>query len=331
MQLPSIAILGAGSWGSALAVHLASNDQTVHLWEFDQRQVMAMQQSRCNSLYLPGIEFPESIELFSDMDKAVKDVQDILLAVPSHAFRQTLQSLKPFLHSQSRLIWVTKGIDPKSCQLFHNVVEEVIGKRSLAVISGPSFAKEVARGLPTAVSVASNDITFAHDLVKRFNHQAFRIYTCDDLIGVQLGGAVKNVIAIAVGASDGLHYGANARSALITRGLAEITRLGIAMGAQPNTFMGLSGLGDLVLTCTDNQSRNRRFGLAIAQGMDIKTAEESIGQVVEGIYTAHQVMHLANQYKVEMPISEQVSRVIQNKIALKQAVKELLSREPKSE
>jgi glycerol-3-phosphate dehydrogenase (NAD(P)+) len=326
-----IAVLGAGSWGTALALHLAHNKQLVNLWEFDSSQVVALQRDRCNKRYLSGFSFPETINVFGDLEKAVADVQDVLLVVPSHAFRQTLKSLQPLLNDKARILWATKGIDPTSSQLLNEVVTEILGERSMAVLSGPSFAREVVSGLPTAITAASNDKMFADELVGRFNHGSFRVYTSDDLIGVQLGGAVKNVIAIAVGASDGLHYGANARSALITRALAEIMRLGKAMGAKQNTFMGLSGLGDLVLTCTDDQSRNRRLGLAIAAGKSIKDAEAEIGQIVEGAHTAHQIINLAKQHNVDMPICQQVYRILQGKIALKDAVKELLSREPKVE
>lgn len=330
-QFSPIAILGAGSWGTALAIHLARNEQKVNLWEFDQTQVFAMQNEHCNNRYLPGCDFPDSIEIYSEICDAIAETQDILLAVPSHAFQQTLLSLKPCINRNTRIVWATKGIDQKSYCLLHELIINTLGERPMAVMSGPSFAKEVADGLPTAVVTASNSKEFTQDLVKRFNHQAFRVYMSNDLIGVQLGGAIKNVIAIAVGASDGLNFGANARSALITRGLAEIMRLGLAMGAEQKTLMGLSGLGDLVLTCTDNQSRNRRLGLAIASGKTIKEAENEIGQIVEGAYTAKQVVHLAYKHKIDMPISQQVHRVLIGEISLRNAVMELLSRHPKYE
>lgn len=326
-----IAILGAGSWGTALAVHLANHGQEVHLWEFEQQQVKLLQQEHCNQRYLPNITLPNNIKIFADIAAAIDTIQDILLVVPSHTFRQTLTTLKPIIKPNTRIAWATKGIDPYSNKLFHEVVREILGQHPMAILSGPSFAKEVARKLPTVIAIAANDKNFAQDLVKRFNHGTFRVYTANDMVGVQLGGAIKNVIALAAGASDGLGFGANAISGLITRGLAEIMRLGLAMGAQPETFMGLSGLGDLVLTCTDNQSRNRRFGMLIAQGKTPKEAEQAIGQVVEGIHTAKQVMELAKQYKVEMPISQQVYRVLQQEITPKQAVMELLERPTKSE
>lgn len=331
MQSSPIAILGAGSWGTALAVHLAQNGQSVNLWEFDANQVIALQRDRSNQRYLPGFELPDNVTVMGDMEAAVKNVRDILIVVPSYAFCQTLLALKPLINTGVRVAWATKGIDHESCRLLHELVVEHLGERPIAVLSGPSFAREVAQALPTAIVAASNDEAFVLDLVKRFNHHAFRVYMSKDIIGVQLGGAIKNVIAIAVGASDGLRYGANAKSALITRGLAEIMRLGLAMGAESRTFMGLSGLGDLVLTCTDDQSRNRRLGLAIASGKSVDTAVQEIGQVVEGINTVEQALYLAKKYKVEMPICQQVGKILSGKIQLHDAVVELFSRSPKFE
>jgi glycerol-3-phosphate dehydrogenase (NAD(P)+) len=311
---------------------LAKNQQNINLWEFDSDQVAALQRDRTNQRYLPGFALPDTIKIFGAMEQAVEGMQDILIVVPSYAFHQTVLTLKPFINANTRIAWATKGIvDTESCKLLHELIIEQLGERSIAVLSGPSFAKEVARGLPTAIVAASNDKSFTQDLVERFNYQALRVYMSDDIIGVQLGGAIKNVIAIAAGASDGLNFGANAKSALITRGLAEIIRLGLAMGAKQWTLIGLSGIGDLVLTCTDNQSRNRRLGLAIAAGKDIKSAVAEIGQVVEGINTVQQAICLANKYQVEMPICQQVARVLDGKIQLKDAVSELLSRSPKFE
>ncbi len=325
------AVLGAGSWGTALAIHLASHGRPIKLWEFDQEQTQLMQRDRCNERYMPDISFPEKISVVDTLEEALDSVRDILMVVPSHAFRQTLIAMKPFINKDTRIVWATKGIDPKTFKLLSELVVEEFGERSMAVLSGPSFAKEVADGQPTTVVVASNDEAFARDLVDKFNCGKFRVYTSKDLVGVQLGGAVKNVIALAAGACDGLGCGSNARCGLITRGLAEIMRLGVAMGAKRETFMGLSGLGDLVLTCTDDQSRNRRFGLAMAQGKNRKAAEEEIGQVVEGVHTANQVMHLAKQFNVEMPICEQVWRILNDEITPADAANKLLSRAPVAE
>jgi len=331
IEFSPIAVLGAGAWGTALSLHLANSHQEVHLWEFDRDQVKLLQKDHTNERYLSGFFFPENLTVYENLADAIKTVKTILVAVPSFAFKQTLLTLKPLINSDVSIVWATKGIDPESCELLHTIAKASLGARSFAVLSGPSFAKEVAKGLPTAVSLASNNTAFADELVKRFNQHAFRVYTSDDLVGVQLGGAVKNVIAIAIGLCDGLAYGANARCALITRGIAEIMRLGLAMGAKQETFMGLSGMGDLVLTCTDNQSRNRRFGLALGQGIEIDVAKKQIGQVIEGTHTVKQVIALANQYHVEMPICDMVNRILNNEISPKSAVLAFLSREPKSE
>ena len=324
-------ILGAGAWGTALAIHLAKAGQQVRLWDNDNEHLLSLKKSHANMRYLPNIAFPESIEISLSLSEALCNAKDIMLSVPSHAFREALEQIHPYLTDDSRILWVTKGIDKTSGKLLSQVVKEVLGERPYAALSGPSFAAEVAKGLPTAVSIAANNEVFANDLVKYFNHGAFRVYICDDLLGVQLGGAIKNVIAIAVGASDGLRYGANARSALITRGLAEIMRLGVAIGAKQNTFMGLSGLGDLILTCTDDQSRNRLFGLAIAKNNDLKKAESAVGRLVEGVYTAEQVIELAKKHHVEMPICEQVLKLLQQKATVSEIVIALLSRPPKKE
>ena len=326
-----IAILGAGSWGTALAVHLSRNEQIVHLWGHDPDKIAAMRLTKTNERYLPDISFPDSLHLFDDLTKAIENVSDILLVVPSFAFRSTLQLLKPLIQENVRIVWATKGIDHQSNQLFDKVSEEILGKRTLAVFSGPSFAKEVALGLPTAVLIASKDTVFLNDLVDRFNRQALRVYTSDDLTGAQLGGAIKNVIAIAVGISDGLEYGANARSAIITRGLAEMTKLGLAMGANPNTFTGLSGIGDLILSCLDDQSRNRRLGLLLGQGLNLEEAKRRIDQVIEGIHTASQVKYLSDIHQVDMPICQQVYRILSEETSPNEIVSMLLSRSPKAE
>jgi glycerol-3-phosphate dehydrogenase (NAD(P)+) len=326
-----IAVLGAGSWGTALAIQLARNNQIVHLWGRDATQIAAMQTARCNKHYLPDILFPEKLKVIGDLAVALKDTHDILLAVPSHVFRITLKTIQPFVNKHTRLIWATKGLDAQRHQLLHEVVTEELGELPMAVLSGPSFAKEVAQNLPTAITLASHSTIFISDLTQRLHSKNFRIYTSEDLAGVELAGAMKNVLAIAVGIADGLGFGANARAALITRGLAEMMRLGLMLGSQRETFMGLAGLGDLVLTCTDNQSRNRRFGLAVGSGAAISTAEKNIGQVVEGIHTAKEIYCLAKQKAVEVPISEQIYRVLHEGVAPREAVHALLSREQRGE
>jgi glycerol-3-phosphate dehydrogenase (NAD(P)+) len=247
--------------------------------------------------------------------------------VPSHAFREVLEALGPRLSPDARVAWATKGLEPGTALPLHRVAEQVLGGgHPAAVVSGPTFAREVARELPTAVMVAATDPAFARDLAGRLHSGFFRVYVGDDLMGVEVGGAVKNVLAIAAGIADGLGFGANTRAALITRGLAEMTRLGTAAGGRAETFMGLAGLGDLVLTCTDDLSRNRRYGLALARGESPREAEAGIGQVVEGVTTARVVLKMAARHRVEMPITEHVNRVIYDGLGPAEAVQSLLGR-----
>lgn len=248
-----IAILGAGSWGTALALYLSRRGQTVKIWSVEPAEIEAMLKEKANNRFLPGFTLPETIQPTADLAQAVKDVDDIVIVVPSAGFRSTLTLLKPILSSKARIICASKGLDTETGQLLGDIAEEILGKKHLfAVLSGPSFAREVAAGLPCAVVIASHDKHLLSDLTARFNSPLFRIYTSDDVTGVEFGGVAKNVIAIATGISDGMELGANARSALITRGLAEIIRLGKALGGKLETFVGLSGLGDLILTCSDN-------------------------------------------------------------------------------
>lgn len=327
-----ITVLGAGSWGTALALLLARNHQQVRLWDHDSQHMARLSAQGSNQEYLPDIKFPENLVIFSELSAALTDVQDILVVVPSNAFREVLQKIKPLLNSKIRIAWGTKGLDPQSSKLLHEVVEEIFGKKiPMALVAGPNFAKEVALDLPTATTLANNNSTFANDLLQRLRNPNFRVYVSEDMIGAEVCGAVKNVLAIAVGASDGLKLGANARCALITRGLAEMARLGTAVGGKRETFMGLAGMGDLVLTTTDDQSRNRRFGLALGAGQDLEKTKKQIGQVVEGMTNAKQVYELAKKHRVDMPICEQVYRVIYENLPITEAVKILLSRDPRSE
>jgi len=328
----SIAVIGAGSWGTALAIHLARNQQQVRLWGNEDEHLQTMQQTRCNQHYLPGIELPENISVCNDMDSAITGAEDILIVVPSHAFRLVIQEIKKYSQDNTGLIWASKGLDPQNTLLLHDVLKEELGPRdNIAVLSGPSFAMEVAQGLLTAVTLASPSETFAEHCYERFHNDKFRVYLSDDLIGVQLGGTVKNVIAIATGVSDSLGNGANARAAIITRGLAEMTALGLAMGAKRETFTGLATLGDIVLTCCDDQSRNRRYGLALGRGESSEQALESIGQVVEGLFAAKQVMDLSQRFQVKMPICEAVSAMVNNKITPKDAMNQFLIQTSKHE
>jgi glycerol-3-phosphate dehydrogenase (NAD(P)+) len=287
---------------------------------------------RANRRYLPDTTFPDGLSISADLDATLRGADDILIAVPSQAFRSTLRDIAPHLRDTSRIAWATKGLEPGTRRLLHEVIEEELGpERRVAVISGPTFAREVARGLPTAVTVASTDPLCADHFAALLRDGTVRAYTCDDVVGVELGGAVKNVLALAAGIADGLGYGANTRAALITRGLAEMMRLGVAMGGHPATFMGLGGLGDLVLTCTDDQSRNRRVGLALGRGASLEEAIASVGQAVEGVKTAPEILRVALEKQVEMPIIEQVCHVLFDGLAPADAVKALLTRDPKPE
>ena len=331
MHLSPIAILGAGSWGTALALYLSRLGQEVRLWTHSAEHAHALQTDRVNKRYLPEQSFPNTLHPTSELDVALAGTNDVLIAVPSLAFRETLLAIKPYLKTSTRIISATKGLDLETGQLLHDIAHDILGARAYAVLSGPSFALEVAKGLPTAVVIASNDKAFSQNLLQRFNSQIFRTYLSTDMSGVEIGGIAKNVIAIATGIADGMGFGANARCALITRGLAEIIRLGMALGCDYETFTGLSGVGDLVLTCTDNQSRNRRFGLALGKGKTPIEAQAEIGQVVEGARNAELIVQLAQKHQVNLPISEAVVHVLEGKLTPKEAVKQLLSRDPKNE
>ena len=329
MTTSTIAILGAGSWGTAVAIHLAQIGHRVMLWGHHPQHIHDMLTTGRNSRYLPDAPFPPSLTPTVSLDECLSQASHVIIAVPSHAFAGILSQLK---NVTAGLGWLTKGIDPASHKLLSQLVAERFGETfPVAAISGPSFAREVAQSLPTALTVAGNDSVYLQTMRSLLHGNNLRVYLSDDLVGVQLCGAVKNVLAIACGISDGLNYGANAKAALITRGLAEMTRLGICLGAKQETFMGLAGVGDLVLTCTDDQSRNRRFGLLIGQQVELLDAEKRIGQVVEGKYNAAQVCALAQRYQVEMPICSTVNALLQGKINAEQAVQNLMSRPPREE
>ncbi|NJD07047.1 MAG: NAD(P)-dependent glycerol-3-phosphate dehydrogenase [Methylococcaceae bacterium] len=327
-----IAVIGAGSWGTALAVLIAGNGHPVRLWAHRPEHAEKLAVERRNRRYLPDAEFPERLDVVPNLAAAVAGRTAVIVAVPSHAFRATLNALAPALPPDCAIAWATKGLEDRTTQLLHQVTREVLGsERPLAALSGPTFAGEVAAGQPTAMTVASSNPRFAQLLVDILHNRSFRPYTTDDLIGVQLGGATKNVLAIAAGVADGLGFGANARAALITRGLSEMMRLGMAMGGRRETLMGLAGVGDLILTCTDNQSRNRRFGLGLGQGRPRDQVIADIGQEIEGIGTAHTLYQLATANGVDMPISEQVYRILYQNLTPADAVDNLLLREPKAE
>jgi glycerol-3-phosphate dehydrogenase (NAD(P)+) len=334
MQSPPLtpmAVLGAGSWGTALAIQCARAGHPTRLWGRDAALVHAMQRERRNARYLPDAIFPETLIPIPDLEEALSEVHDALIAVPSHAFRAMLEAVEPRLGADARVAWASKGFEMASGLLPHQVAREVLGDRPGAVLSGPTFAREVGAGLPTAMTVASRDAHFAKELALRLSGPHFRAYTQSDIVGVEVGGAVKNVIAIGSGIADGMGFGANTRVALITRGLAEMMRLGLALGARRETFMGLAALGDLVLTCTDDQSRNRRYGLALGRGASAEEAQRAIGQVVEGVLAASAVRAVAERRGVEMPICFEVHRVMHEGRPVRTALQALMGREVRSE
>jgi glycerol-3-phosphate dehydrogenase (NAD(P)+) len=327
-----VAVLGAGSWGTALAIQFARSGRPTRLWGRDREQLLAMARNRRNARYLSGGVFPHSLTIETNLHAALTGARDVLVVVPSHAFRAVLGEISPYLEPRMRLAWATKGLELDTGRLPHQIAHEVLGsERPVAVLSGPTFAREVGAGLPTAMTIASPDGAFAKALAHDLSSANFRAYTSTDIMGVEIGGAVKNVLAVGAGLSDGLGFGANTRVALITRGLAEMMRLGVALGAKRETFMGLAGLGDLVLTCTDDQSRNRRFGLALAAGRTSEQALAEIGQVVEGYAAAKAVRIAATRSNVEMPLCEGVYRVLYEHVPAKDAVRDLMTRPIKSE
>ena len=330
--MTAVSVFGAGSWGTALALLMARNGHSVALWGRQPEHIAKLAAARCNERYLAGFSFPDNLRVLADLAEAVRFAEVLIVAVPSHAFRSFLTNLTPHLSPKSKIAWATKGLELQSGKLLHQVIEDVLGPEiPAAVLSGPSFARDLAANLPTAVTVASRRIGFAKMLAGLLHNNRFRAYTTDDIIGVQLGGATKNVLAIAAGVADGLGFGANSRAALITRGLAEMMRLGLAMGGKPETFMGLAGVGDLILTCTDNQSRNRRFGLGLGKGLPRDQIVAEIGQEIEGIVTTKVIHQLAQNLGIEMPITEQTYKILYENLAPLDAVNNLLLREQKSE
>jgi len=327
-----VAVLGAGSWGTALAVQFARGGRPVRLWGRDRAQLEAMAAARLNERYLPGTRFPDSLALQPDLAYALEGARDVLVVVPSAALRALLTELAPRLGAGQQVCWATKGFEAGTGKLPHQVAREVLGPaRPVAVLSGPTFAREVGAGLPTLMTIASSDARYARALAQDLSSANFRAYLSADILGVEIGGAVKNALAVGAGLSDGLGFGANTRIALITRGLREMTRLGVALGAQAETFMGLAGLGDLVLTCTDDQSRNRRFGLLLAGGLTPQEALARIGQAVEGYAAAREIRAVAARAGVEMPLCEMGYRVLFEGLPAKEAVRALMNRPVRSE
>ena len=329
---PKIAVLGAGSWGTALALQLDRSGSHGFLWDRDTENLEQIRATRLNQRYLPGIDIPESIIIESDLLAAVKASDHVLVVTPSHAFASIMKAIREVLVPGQGVAWACKGFEPGSGRLLHQVAMELLPSSTpLAIVTGPSFAKEVAMNLPTALTVAGPDSGFTKKMAGALHGERFRAYTSDDMIGAELGGAVKNVMAVATGICDGMQLGDNARAALITRGLAEMMRLGAALNAKPETLMGLAGAGDLILTCTGDLSRNRRLGLKLGKGKTLEQALEEIGQVVEGVNSAAEVQRLAVQHKINMPITEQVNGIIHQGWDPVEGVARLMAREQKAE
>jgi glycerol-3-phosphate dehydrogenase (NAD(P)+) len=322
----TVAVLGAGSWGTALAIQLARNQLRVRLWGHEADHIARLRELRENSDFLPGFRLADNIEPVASLEDAVKDTPYLLIVIPSKGFRGLLQKLKPLIDDDRLLFWASKGFEIETGKLLHEVVTEELALRHYGVVSGPTFATEVARGMPAAIACAGNDPQSSETFAALLRGHHFRAYTSDDIVGVELGGALKNVLAIAVGVSDGLGFGANTRAALMTRGLSEIMHLGTALGAKRETLMGLAGLGDLILTCTDDQSRNRRFGLAIGKGKNVIQAEIEVGQTVEGLRAAKAIYHKSKQLGLDLPIIDEVYHVLYDGKNPDDAVRDLESR-----
>ncbi|MEO8673328.1 MAG: NAD(P)H-dependent glycerol-3-phosphate dehydrogenase [Tahibacter sp.] len=326
-----VAVLGAGSWGTALAALLARNGVSTTLWGRNAAAMTAMAQTRRNARYLPDSELPAALEYGADLAQAVEGAGWLLVVTPSHAFRELIEQVAALGWSGRGIAWATKGFEPGTGRFLHELVEDLMPAVAGAVVTGPSFAREVVAGLPTAVTVHSEDVDFAHDVAAAMHSSTFRAYTGSDVLGAELGGAMKNVLAVATGVADGMQLGLNARAGLITRGLNEMLRLGVALGARAETLMGLAGLGDLVLTCTGDLSRNRRLGLALGRGVPLQQAVVEIGQVVESVQTVDEVIRLALREGIELPIAQCVQRVLHEEITPAEGLRLLLAREQKPE
>ncbi len=328
--MASIAVLGAGSWGTALATVLANNHHHVLLWARDETLIADLKKTQCNQKYLPNLPLPNQLNFDHDLTRVLDHADHVLIAVPSHAFADLITQIKNHITTEQTICWATKGLDSNNSRFLHEIVEQEFSNE-YAVLSGPSFAKEVVKKMPTAVTIAGYNSHVAKLWQQFFHNDYFRVYTSQDVVGVEIAASVKNVLAIAAGINDGLNFGVNARSALITRGLAEMLRLGEKLGAIPETFMGLSGLGDLILTCSDDQSRNRRLGLCLGRGLNLSEAQAEIKQTIEGIQTTKLIHDLAKRLNVDMPICKQVYNVLYQNVTPRDAVKVLLARDPKAE
>lgn len=324
-----LTVIAAGAWGTALAITFSARHR-VTLWTREEDVTRDMQAHRENRRFLSGYPFPDSLSIATDFKAVVTDADLLIVAAPLIGFRPTLRALRE-AGAVKPLLWVCKGLEAETALLPHQVVAQELGEVQCGVLTGPSFAEEVAKGLPLAITLASRDADFARRMALELHSPRFRIYANDDLPGAEVGGAVKNVMAIATGICDGLGFGLNARAALMTRGLAEIARLGVALGGQPKTFMGLAGMGDLLLTCTGDLSRNRKVGLALAEGKKLSQILADLGHVAEGVSTAREVARLAERLGIDMPITQAVDAILYGDVPAAVAVEKLLSRDPKPE
>ena len=329
--MKTIGITGAGNWGTALATVLAGKGHRVRIWDIDERHLRSMEEHRENVDYLPGVPLDDNIEITYTTEAALKDADVVLFSAPAQHFREALTSALEYIGNAAIVINVAKGIEQKSLKRMSEIAAEHLDLDRYVVLSGPSHAEEVGRRLPTTVAAASYDLKAAEAVQDLFMTDRFRVYTTEDVVGVELGGALKNIIALGAGISDGMGFGDNAKAALMTRGLAEITRLGIKLGARPETFAGLTGTGDLIVTCTSMHSRNRRCGIMIGEGMSPEEATKKVGMVVEGMFTTEAAYELARRENVEMPITEAIYRAIKGEITAAEAVGLLMGRTRKHE
>ena len=329
--MSTIGIVGAGSWGTALATVLAGKGNTVRIWDIDERHLRSMEENRENTDYLPGVSLDDNIEISYTTEEALKDADTVLFSAPAQHFRSALDSAEKYIRDGELVVNVAKGIEQKTLERMSQIAAERMPLDRYVVLSGPYHAEEVGRGLPTTVAAASENIRAAEEAQDLFMTERFRVYTTEDVTGVELGGALKNIIALGAGISDGMGFGDNAKAALMTRGLAEITRLGVKLGARPETFAGLTGTGDLIVTCTSMHSRNRRCGIMMGEGMSPEEATRQVGMVVEGMFTTEAAYELARREGVEMPITEAIYRVIKGEIKAADAVGLLMGREKKHE
>lgn len=329
--MKEVTVIGSGSWGTAIAVLLNSNGHKVKLWSFLESEAQSINKYRENKEFLPNVPIAEEIFVCCDCDKVMENSEYVVCAVPSAHVRSTMERFAPYFNEKHTIINISKGFDEKKKVRLSQVIEEFAPKSKICVLSGPSHAEEVSRGIPSAVVAASSDISVAEDVQHVFMNDVFRVYTNNDVIGVELGGALKNVIALVAGMTDGLGYGDNTKAALMTRGMAEISRLAVKMGGSPYTLHGLTGIGDLIVTCTSMHSRNRRAGILIGQGKDLEETLNEVHMVVEGVNTAKTAHHLAKEYDVEMPICAEAYKVLFEQKDLRQAVYDLMTRDKTSE